>query len=211
MSTSRLRLYERSPAHQHLSESDRYLLKGPVASKRVVIIGTGTVGQEHMYVAFLLGRMRVHGIYDTEPDSMDAAESYFQSYSEQSLVRYSGLKEACNDPEADALIILTDVAGLLDGDPRVNPAANVISSAGAMDATLDQMAGGSTGGLGRGGMVTKVRAARLAARSGAHTVIASGHEPRILERLIEGEVIDRSIDKIVELIPSNRETDRSTD
>ena len=91
--------------------------------------------------------------------------------------------------EADALIILTDVAGLLDGDPRVNPAANVISSAGAVDATLDQMAGGSTGGLGRGGMVTKVRAARLAARSGAHTVITSGHEPRILERLIEGEVI----------------------
>ena len=147
MSTSRLRLYERSPAHQHLSESDRYLLKGPVASKRVVIIGTGTVGQEHMYVAFLLGRMRVHGIYDTEPDSMDAAESYFQSYSEQSLVRYSGLKEACNDPEADALIICTPnythfevlQVAMQSGKPILleKPMATILSDAAAIVAASE--------------------------------------------------------------------------
>ena len=107
MSASRLRFYERSPGHQHLSDADRYLLKRPMASKRVVIIGTGTVGQEHMYVAHLLGKMVVHGIYDTEPDSMDAAERRYRSFSEQTLVRYKGLEEACNDPEADALIICT--------------------------------------------------------------------------------------------------------
>ena len=107
MSSSRLRFYERSLGHQHLSDSDRYLLKRPVASKKLVIIGTGTIGQEHMYVASLLGRMMVHGIYDTELESMDAAEAYSRVYSAQSLVRYSGLEAACNDPAADALIICT--------------------------------------------------------------------------------------------------------
>ena len=107
MSSLRLRFYERSLGYQHLSDSDRYLLKRPVASKKLVIIGTGTIGQEHMYVASLLGRMMVHGIYDTELESMDAAEAYSRVYSAQSLVRYSGLEAACNDPAADALIICT--------------------------------------------------------------------------------------------------------
>ena len=98
MSAARLRFYERSSGHQHLSHSDRYLLKRPIASKRVVIIGSGTVGQEHMYVAYLLGKMAVHGIYDTEPESMDAAERHFRSFSKRTLVRYTGLAEACNDP-----------------------------------------------------------------------------------------------------------------
>jgi glutamate 5-kinase len=90
--------------------------------------------------------------------------------------------------EADALIILTDQAGLFDSDPRKNSAAKLIASAEAMDAGLDALAGGA-GTLGRGGMLTKVQAARRAARSGAHTVIASGSEPDVLVRLARGERI----------------------
>jgi glutamate 5-kinase len=88
--------------------------------------------------------------------------------------------------EADALIILTDQEGLFDADPRHNPEASLIPEARADDARLTAMAGGG-GVLGRGGMATKVRAARLAARSGAVTAIASGRQPDVLTRLVEGE------------------------
>ncbi|WP_136255872.1 glutamate 5-kinase [Onishia niordana] len=88
--------------------------------------------------------------------------------------------------EADALIILTDQEGLFDADPRHNPQASLIPEARADDARLAAMAGGG-GVLGRGGMTTKVRAARLAARSGAVTAIASGRQPDVLTRLIDGE------------------------
>ncbi|WP_192035980.1 glutamate 5-kinase [Halomonas sp. YLGW01] len=88
--------------------------------------------------------------------------------------------------EADALIILTDQEGLFDADPRHHPQASLIPEARADDARLTAMAGGG-GALGRGGMTTKVRAARLAARSGAVTAIASGRQPEVLTRLIEGE------------------------
>jgi glutamate 5-kinase len=88
--------------------------------------------------------------------------------------------------EADALIILTDQEGLFDADPRHNPEASLIPEARADDARLTAMAGGG-GALGRGGMATKVRAARLAARSGAVTAIASGRQPDVLTRLAEGE------------------------
>ncbi|MBN0989066.1 glutamate 5-kinase [Amphritea pacifica] len=84
--------------------------------------------------------------------------------------------------EADALILLTDQRGLYTADPRINPDATLISEAMASDNALDAMAG--TGGrLGQGGMATKVRAARLAARSGAVTVIASGREDDVLLKL----------------------------
>ena len=89
--------------------------------------------------------------------------------------------------EADLLIILTDVEGLLDADPRVNANAQRIVAAVATDARLDSMPGEGAGVLGRGGMVTKVRAGRLAARSGADTIIASGQEPEVLTRVIDGE------------------------
>mgnify|MGYP001460665128 FL=1 len=89
--------------------------------------------------------------------------------------------------EADLLVILTDVAGLLSADPRDDYNASRIENAAATDASLAAMAGDSAGSLGRGGMVTKIRAARLAARSGAHTVIASGHDKRVLGRLLGGE------------------------
>ncbi len=91
--------------------------------------------------------------------------------------------------EADLLIILTDVEGLLDADPRVNPDAQRIATAVATDPSLDALPSGGAGTLGRGGMVTKIRAGRLAARSGADTVIASGHKADVLTRVLTGEDI----------------------
>lgn len=87
---------------------------------------------------------------------------------------------------ADLLILLTDQAGMFDADPRKNPDAQLLSTVRAMDERLDAMAG-SGGALGRGGMATKVRAARLAAKSGAQTLIAHGNQPDILLRLMQGE------------------------
>jgi glutamate 5-kinase len=91
--------------------------------------------------------------------------------------------------EADALVILTDQAGLHTRDPRRYPDAQLVAEGRAGDPGLEQMAGGAGSHLGSGGMITKVRAARRAARSGAHTVIASGREPRVLLRLTDGEMI----------------------
>ena len=91
--------------------------------------------------------------------------------------------------EADALIILTDQAGLFSADPRKNPDAEFIHHAIAGDARLEEMAGGAGSSIGRGGMLTKILAAKRAAASGAHTVIAWGREPEILVRLLQGEAI----------------------
>ncbi|MBC2770749.1 glutamate 5-kinase [Pusillimonas minor] len=91
--------------------------------------------------------------------------------------------------EADALIILTDQAGLFSADPRKNPDAELIQVAQAGDPALESMAGGAGSGIGTGGMLTKVMAARRAANSGAHTIIASGREPHVLQRLANGERI----------------------
>ncbi|MDA0225613.1 MAG: glutamate 5-kinase [Proteobacteria bacterium] len=89
--------------------------------------------------------------------------------------------------EADALVILTDQAGLFDADPRRNAQARLIERGRADDPDLLRVAGAAGSALGRGGMLTKVHAARRAARSGAHTVIASGREPDVLIRLAKGE------------------------
>jgi len=91
--------------------------------------------------------------------------------------------------EADALVILTDQAGLYDSDPRRDPQAKLISQADAADPRLEGLAGGTGSALAKGGMLTKVLAAKRAARSGAHTVIASGREPQVLVRLAKGEPI----------------------
>ena len=91
--------------------------------------------------------------------------------------------------EADAFIILTDQDGLYTADPRKDSSATLISAALAGDAKLEVMAGGAGSHIGRGGMLTKVLAAKRAARSGAHTVIASGHERDVLPRLLQGESI----------------------
>jgi glutamate 5-kinase len=91
--------------------------------------------------------------------------------------------------EADALVILTDQKGLYSADPRKDPAAVFIHEAMAGDAALEAMAGGAGSSIGRGGMITKVLAARRAAGSGASTVIAWGREPDALLRLARGESI----------------------
>ena len=90
--------------------------------------------------------------------------------------------------EAEALIILTDQEGMFDRDPRNDPDAVLLPEVQAMDERLLAMAGGG-GKFGRGGMVTKVRAARLAARSGCATVIASGRGVDVLTRIADGEVL----------------------
>ena len=90
--------------------------------------------------------------------------------------------------EADCLIILTDQAGLFDKDPRKHDDAKLIDTASANDRSLEALVG-KAGALGRGGMLTKLRAAKLAARSGAATVIAFGHEPDVLKSVLTGETV----------------------
>jgi glutamate 5-kinase len=91
--------------------------------------------------------------------------------------------------DADCLVILTDQPGLYTADPRKNPDATLVREARAGDATLEKMAGGAGSLIGRGGMLTKVLAARRAARSGAHTCIVCGRETDVLPRLSAGEAI----------------------
>ncbi|MES1982352.1 MAG: glutamate 5-kinase [Pseudomonadota bacterium] len=91
--------------------------------------------------------------------------------------------------EADALIILTDQAGLYTADPRKDTAAKLVATGQAGDEKLETMAGGAGSAIGRGGMLTKILAAKRAARSGAHTAIASGHEQDVLPRLMQGASI----------------------
>ena len=91
--------------------------------------------------------------------------------------------------EADALIILTDQKGLYEADPRKDPQARFVSHGKAGDPSLEVMAGGSGSGIGKGGMLTKILAAKRAARSGAHTIIASGREENVMVRLAAGECI----------------------
>lgn len=89
---------------------------------------------------------------------------------------------------ADVMLILTDQDGLFDTDPRSNPSAELVASASATDNSLSAMAGKGSS-LGRGGMMTKISAARLASRSGTNTLIANGREQQVLSRLLAGEEI----------------------
>ncbi|CAJ0713876.1 MULTISPECIES: glutamate 5-kinase [Ralstonia] len=91
--------------------------------------------------------------------------------------------------EGDALIILTDQRGLYTADPRKDPGARFVDEAQAGTPDLEQMAGGAGSSIGKGGMLTKILAAKRAAKSGAHTIIASGREADVLARLASGEAI----------------------
>lgn len=91
--------------------------------------------------------------------------------------------------EAEVLIILTDQPGLFTADPRVDPAATLIAEACAEDKALEAVAGGAASEISRGGMITKVRAAQRAARSGAHTLIVGGREHGALIRAANGDPI----------------------
>lgn len=99
--------------------------------------------------------------------------------------------------EADTLVILTDQPGLYSADPRKDPDAQFIKLAQAGDPALETMAGGSGSSIGTGGMLTKVLAAKRAANSGGHTVIASGREPDVLLRLAEGQQIGTELRAIL--------------
>lgn len=91
--------------------------------------------------------------------------------------------------EADVLVILTDQKGLYTADPRNDPAAQFVHEARAGDPALEAMAGGAGSSIGKGGMITKILAAKRAAGSGASTVIAWGRERDVLVRLVQGEPI----------------------
>ena len=95
--------------------------------------------------------------------------------------------------DADALVILTDQRGLYSADPRRQPDATFVSEARAGAPELERMAGGAGSSLGRGGMLTKILAAKRAARSGASTVIAYGREADVLIRLAAGEAIGTAL------------------
>jgi glutamate 5-kinase len=95
--------------------------------------------------------------------------------------------------EADVLVILTDQAGLYTADPRIDLKAKLLNKVMVEDPAIEQMAGGIGSSIGRGGMLTKITAAKHAARSGANTIIASGHEENILIRLAQGELVGTQI------------------
>ena len=106
-SRMRLRMFENSPGQRHISPHDHYLYRQDAPRHALNIIGTGTIGQEHMRVAALLGRARIHGIYDTAQRSCEVAAEEFAHLSESPLATYDSLHAACHDPEVDALIICT--------------------------------------------------------------------------------------------------------
>jgi glutamate 5-kinase len=95
--------------------------------------------------------------------------------------------------EADVLVLLTDQQGLYTADPRHDPSATLVTTAAAGDPDLERMAGGAGSAIGRGGMLTKIVAAKRAARSGAATIIACGREPDVLSRLFEGEALGTTL------------------
>ncbi len=105
--------------------------------------------------------------------------------------RLAGL--VANLVEAERLVMLTDQSGLFSADPRTSSDARLVPSARVGDPALDAMAGGS-GTLGRGGMRTKIKGARLAARSGTVTHVVSGREPAVMERLLAGEAPGTRLD-----------------
>lgn len=91
--------------------------------------------------------------------------------------------------EADLLILLTDQPGLFTADPRTDPHAELIAEVQTIDESVKALAGGSVSGLGIGGMMTKLQAADVARRAGADVVIAAGHAPNVIARVVAGEAV----------------------
>ncbi len=107
--------------------------------------------------------------------------------------------------EAELLIILTDQTGLFDSDPSINPNAQLISNIGVNAPLLDEVAGESRSGLGRGGMYTKVSAARLAARSGVATVIASGNIDNVITQIVSGHTLGTYLEPNIEPLAARKQ------
>lgn len=96
-----------NPQFNYLPDEDRYLVMRTASKYRVNIIGTGIIGQEHLNATYLEGRASVHGVYDPNPRSIAMAQAVQKRWTDEDLVIYESLEEACNDPEVDALIICT--------------------------------------------------------------------------------------------------------
>ncbi len=97
-----------SPKFDYLPDTDRYLTRGDTPKYKINVIGTGMIGQEHIAVTHMEGRATVHGIYDPNPGSVEAARLVHARFEPiRDLVVYDTLEAACNDPEVDALIIAT--------------------------------------------------------------------------------------------------------
>ena len=107
--------------------------------------------------------------------------------------------------EADVLVILTDQAGLYSADPRRDPGATLLQQVRAGDPELEAIAGGAGSQIARGGMITKVLAAKRAARSGASTVIASGREKDVLVRLAAGERLGTQLLASTEVLTARKQ------
>jgi glutamate 5-kinase len=107
--------------------------------------------------------------------------------------------------EANALVILTDQAGLYSADPRRDRGATLLTEVRAGDPQLERIAGGAGSQIGSGGMITKVLAAKRAARSGANTVIASGREEDVLRRLAAGERIGTELLASTEVLTARKQ------
>jgi predicted dehydrogenase len=110
----RLRFFENAPGQQHIPEQDKYLYAIEAPKTKLAIIGTGTIGQEHMRVAKLLGRAAIHGVYDQSALSVDVALANFAALDTGSALSkasapkvYQSLDEACQDPAIDALMVCT--------------------------------------------------------------------------------------------------------
>jgi len=91
--------------------------------------------------------------------------------------------------QCDVLIILSDVEGLFTADPTQHPEATLLSEVREITPVIERMAGGSTSGVGKGGMRSKLTAAKIARRLGAHTIIANGRLPQVIARILAGEAI----------------------
>lgn len=102
-----LRYFAEAPGQQHVTAGDRHVYARPAPRYRYNVIGTGTIGQEHMRVATLVGGARIHGVYDTAAHSLDVAERNHVAEGHDAPRRYPDLEAACSDPEADALIVCT--------------------------------------------------------------------------------------------------------
>ncbi|MEM7705936.1 MAG: Gfo/Idh/MocA family oxidoreductase [Pseudomonadota bacterium] len=103
----RLRFFESAGGQRHIARDDHYLYRQADPIYRAAIIGTGTIGMEHMRVAALLGRIRVHGIYDASAHSMEVASEEYRRYSDDTLVRYQCVEDVCRDADVDVIFICT--------------------------------------------------------------------------------------------------------
>ncbi len=132
----RLRHFERLPGQQHIQAKDHYLYAKPDPSTNIAIIGCGTIGQEHLSVASLLGRARVAGLYDADQHCLSIAQKTLQQVSGQKAKEYASLDDACDDPDLDGYIIATPNHTHLDVLRRVIKSGKAILLEKPMATTL---------------------------------------------------------------------------